>query len=445
MPLVTSVEMSMSEQFDAVVVGAGPAGITAALVLARAGLSVALFERGEEPGQKNLFGGVLHYSRALNELILKFWREAPVERYVKKYTTTFLTNNASLSFSFEDNESTQSPYDGFTLLRAKFDRWYAQKAQDAGVFLVTDTLVDDLVWKDKKVIGVKTAGRDGIIYADTVIAADGVNSLLARKARLRRDFTSSNLSVAAKEILSLPRKTIEERFDLTGNEGSAHLFLGACTQGLEGGAFLYTNRASLSLGVVAKLKALQEKRISIADLLEIFKGHPFIKKAIKDSTLKEYSGHLIPEGGIHMMPRVYGNGILLAGDAASFVSSTGLTLQGMDFAIESGFLAAEAVKQCKQRGDFSAKALSYYKRLLGRSLVLQNLKSFRHMPHFLSNPRIYDLYPSIACGVAKRLYRVDGRPRKKIMGLIKEEAEGKVSGWRLIKDIIQGGRALIWP
>jgi len=197
--------------------------------------------------------------------------------------------------------------------------------------------------------------------------------------------------------------------------------------------------------VIAKLSVLQERKISIAELVEGFKAIPCVKSAIKDATLKEYSGHLIPEGGIRSTGQLYGNGVLVVGDAASFVCNTGLTLQGMDFAISSGFMAAEALRVAKQRGDFSKKSLGCYRELLGKSFVLKDLSTFRNAPRFLSNPRLYELYPMIACGVAKRLYKVAGEPKKKIASLLRAELKGRVSIWRAIMDMIQAGRTLIWP
>jgi len=432
------------EKFDVAIVGAGPAGVTAALGLAKAGLNVVLFERGEQPGQKNMFGGVLHYSETLNELVPDFWKYAPVERHITKYKTTLLTSDASLTFSFEDEKFAAPPYNGFSLLRAKFDRWYAREAREAGALLVPETTVEDLLWEGSQVIGVQTGRSDGTVFADCVILADGANSLLAKKAGLRGDLSSSDFAVAAKEVLALPKEIIEERFQLTGNEGEAHIFVGECTQGIEGGAFLYTNKSTLSIGVVAKLSALKKRKISIADILEHFKTRPVLKTAVKGTTLKEYSGHLIPETGIHMMPRLYGNGVLLAGDAAGFVCSTGLTLEGMNFAMASGLTAAHTVKAAKDKGDFSEKQLAFYKKELEKSFVLKDLNTFRYAPELLANPNLYDLYPALACRIANSIYRVDGQPRKKIMQIFKSQMKGKISMWRLMKDVIQGGRAIIW-
>ncbi len=367
----------MPEKFDVIIVGAGPAGSTAALVLSRAGLKVAVFERGEQPGVKNMFGGVLYYTEVLNELLPDFWEQAPIERYVTRHDLFFLTDSASFSISFKDDEFSRPPYNGVTLLRAKFDRWYAGKAEESGAFFIPETAVDDLIWENNKAIGVRTGRSEGEVYADAVIAADGANSLLAKKAGLRKEFAGSSFAVAAKEILALPSETIESRFGLADGEGLAQSFVGAATKGMEGGAFLYTNKASLSLGVVVRMNSLQERKISIAEVLDDFKSHPHIKPIISDAVLKEYSGHLIPEEGLNMVPELYGNGLLVAGDAAGFLLSTGLTLQGMNFAIASGYAAAEAIKTARQKGDFTIKGLACYKDLLEKSFVLKDLKTFR--------------------------------------------------------------------
>jgi len=433
------------EKFDVIIVGAGPAGSTAALAMARAGLKVAIFERGEQPGTKNMSGGVLYYTEALHKLLPDFWEQAPIERYVIRHDLIFLTNNASLSICYTDQEFIRPPYNGVTLLRAKFDPWYASKAEEAGAFLISETVVDDLIWDGDKAIGVRTRRNDGEVLADAIIVADGANSLLAEKAGLRKKFARSSLAVAAKEVLALPAETIEERFALADGAGLAQTFIGDCTKGMVGGAFLYTNKSSLSLGVVVRLTSLEERRISIAEVLEDFKSNPCVKQVIRDATLKEYSGHLIPEEGINMVPKLYGNGILVAGDAAGFLLSTGFVLQGMNFAIASGFAAAQAIQIARQKGDFSRNGLACYQNLLKDSFVLKELKTFRHAPSFQANPRLYELYPPLVCGVSKRVFQVTGHPKRKILSLLRAEMKGKISPWRMLKDIVQGGRALIWP
>lgn len=433
----------MPEKFDAAVVGAGPAGVTAALAMAKAGLRVILFERGEAPGQKNMFGGVLHYSKALNELIPDFLEHAPIERRITQYKTTMMAPDASFTVGLEDESFSAPPCNGFSLLRAKFDRWYALKAQEAGALLVTGTVVEDLLWKGQQVIGVRTGRCNGDILAGCVVLGDGANSLLAKKANMRMDLSANDFSVAAKEILALPKQVIEERFQLNPGEGLAHLFLGECTLGIEGGGFLYTNESTLSIGVVAKLAALEKRQLSIADLLAQFKARPIVKRAGKDAIIKEYSGHLVPEAGIRMVPQLYGNGVLVVGDAAGFVCSNGVTLQGMNLAMASGYAAATAVIAAKENRDYTANQLAVYERELKKDVVLKDMETYHRFPALLSNPNIYKRYPEMVCRMARGIYRVDEHPRKKLGQIFRTEAKGDISSWHLMKDLIQVGRAFL--
>ena len=435
----------MTEKFDAIVVGAGPAGTTAALVMARAGLKVALIERGSYPGAKNMFGGVFYFSEVLNQLIPEFWKEAPIERRIVRRVTAFMTPQASVSMDYENSNFGKAPYNGVTLLRSRFDRWYAQKAVDAGAFLIPETVVDDVIREGARVVGVKTRRDQGDLLADVIIAADGVNSLLAEKAGLKpeKQLHKHSLSVTAKEVLALPQETIEERFNLAPDEGVAIDYIGSCTEGIQGAAFLYTNKSSLSLGMATDLNSLREHKISIADLVEKFKEHPSIKRLIKGATLKEYSGHLMPEAGIHMMPKLYTDGMLVAGDAAAMVFYTGLNLEGVNFAMASGYYAAEAVKAAKARNDFSANSLAQYRKLLEDSFVLKDLKSFSNSSPMLANKRFYTVYPDLMCTLMENMFRVDGKPRKKMWSIMRQSMKGKISMMELAKDGMQARKAML--
>src|SRR3989304_1822991 len=102
----------MKNSYDVIVVGAGPAGVTAALVLAKAGLDVVIFERGEYPGSKNMFGGGF-YHHSLNNLLPNFWEEAPVERSITRRVLPFLSPESSLSIDFKSSAFGEPPYNGF--------------------------------------------------------------------------------------------------------------------------------------------------------------------------------------------------------------------------------------------------------------------------------------------------------------------------------------------
>lgn len=434
----------MPEKFDVIVVGAGPAGITAALALSREGFKVAIFERGEQAGSKNMFGGMLYYTEILHKLVPGFWDEAPIERYVTQHGLIFTTETSSTSLLFSEKQFAHPPYNGITLLRSKFDPWYARKARETGALFVPETLVNDLVYDGKKVIGVQTARENGVVYGDVVVISEGANSLLVEKAKLGKESRPRDFAVAAKEIVALPRAVIQERFNLEGDEGVSYSFVGDCIRGMEGGGFLFTNQNSLSIGVVARLSSLERQKESISEVLEVFKAHPIVRPLIADGILKEYSGHLIPEGGLKTSPRLFGDGVLVVGDAARFLWSTGLTLQGMNFAIASGFAAAEAIQKARERNDYSEKSLAQYPSFLEKSFVLPTLKEFKKTPGFMENPRIYTIYPSIMCGVMRKILKGGDHPRKKFLKVAISEIRAKSTLRSLIADLISGGRALLW-
>jgi electron transfer flavoprotein-quinone oxidoreductase len=429
----------MKESFDAIVVGAGPAGCAAAYSLAKAGLEVLLVERGKSAGAKNITGGVL-YGPVLNNLIPDFWKEAPLERRVTRHVITLLSEKTSLSVDFNSAGLDDPLEDGYTVLRAGFDRWFAGRVEQAGGVVITGVRVDDLLWDGRRVAGI-VAGGDSI-PAGAVIAADGVNSILARKAGLAPRLSPENVNQGVKEIIRLPREVIEQRFNVSGDGGAAIHFLGFCTRGVHGGGFLYTNRESLSLGVVVQLKALIENNIRSVELLEGFKAHPAVKELIKDGTTAEYSAHLVPAGGLAMVPRLYADGLLLAGDAAALVLATGRSLEGLNFALASGMAAAETVKRAREKGDYSQETLSHYVKLLSEGFVLQDLKRFQRSPELLENPRLYSVYPELACSLAEKVFRVDGSPKKTVWQLAREEMKGRVSIWTLLRDALAARRSV---
>lgn len=425
-------------ELDVIIVGAGPAGCACGYKLAQAGLEVMVVERGKFAGAKNTWGGAF-YGPALSELLPSFWEEAPVERYVACQRFSLLTDEACLSIEFTTPRFGQLPYNGFTLLRSKFDRWLATKTEEAGAIVATGLGVDDLLWDGNRVAGVKGGGDE--LPASVVVACDGVNSILAQKAGLRGELKPGEVKQGIKEVIAFPPETMEQRFSLTGDEGIAWEFIGSCTRGLPGGGFIYTNKDSLSVGIVVQLNALIERGIKANDLLEDFKNHPTVAKLLDGGKLVEYSAHLIPVLGIDMMPRLYTDGLLVAGDAAAFVVGTGLILEGANFAIASGAAAAETVVRAKQKGDFSANSLACYQELLKQSFVLKDLKTFRQAPHFLENARIYSTYPELACDFAEKLF-TNGRPKKRAWQLLRGAMKGKVSLWQIARDLMQGKGAV---
>ncbi|HLB71855.1 MAG TPA: FAD-dependent oxidoreductase [Candidatus Methanoperedens sp.] len=421
----------MSEKFDAIIVGAGPGGCAAAYSLAKMGFNVLIVERGKYPGAKNVMGGRM-YAHALNRLIPEFWKEAPVERMVTREKLTLLCNKASVTIDFQDEELLVPP-NSFTLLRAKFDQWFANRVVEAGATLVSNIKVDDLLWKEKQVAGI-VAGTDKI-EANMVIAADGAVSLISEKAGLKR-FEVKQFALGMKEIIELPEKTIEDRFNLSGGEGAAQLFVGQCTKEIPGGGFVYTNRTSLSVGIVVYIDRLIEKKIDSHEILREFNQNPAVAKLIEGGKILEYSAHVIPETS---RSGLFTDGMLVVGDAGGLVVNSGITLRGMDMAIASGAAAAEAVKNAIEKNDFSKECLSYYEDLLKNDFVLKDITTFKKAPEFLQNERLYTLYPEIACRLFHRLASVEGPKRRAFDELLEETKGNKM---KMILDMIKGMRSI---
>jgi electron transfer flavoprotein-quinone oxidoreductase len=391
--------------FDAVVVGAGPAGSAAALALARAGRSVVMVERGPFPGSKNVYGGVV-YGRVLDAIVPGWWEEVPVERWVVRRSTLMMTRSQSLSIDYRSEAWGTAPYNGMTTVRSHFDSWLAAKATDAGARLLTSTVALGLVKDGRgRVVGVRT-DRDGAeLRAKVVIACDGVNSFLAKEAGLMAGAEASHHTLGVKEVLDLPPETINERFGVQGHEGVDIEMLG-CTGNVPGGGFLYTNAATVSIGVVVSLPHLAASGIRPEALIADLKEHPSIAPYLRGSTLREYAAHLIPEGGYDTMPTLAADGLVIAGDAAAMTLAAGMWLEGVNFAIGSGDAAGRAADRAMAAGDCSARGLASYRADLERQFVLADHKRLRKAPALVLSDRVQRRYPGLLCDIADGMFTV---------------------------------------
>jgi len=422
------------DKFDVIVVGGGLAGLSAAYILAKEGTAVLVLERGDYSGAKNVTGGRI-YLNPIRNLLPDIWDEAPLERHISQEKITMMTENTSVTIKLDSDKFRQKPHHSFTVLRAKFDRWLAEKVEAAGGMVVTKTRVDNLIVEKGTVKGI-IAGEDSI-EADVVVAADGVISLMAEKAGLKKPPVARDFAVGIKEIIELPEETIENRFNLQNGEGAAQLFMGSITKGIFGGGFLYTNRNSLSLGLVVGIKDLAERQppIELPQLIEEFKQHPEIKALISGGETVEYTAHVIPEGGYSAISPLFSDGILVTGDAAGLALNTGITVRGMEFAIASGVLAAEAIKYARTKNDFTKISLAKYEELLRNSFVLHDLKTFRHAPHFLSNPRLFTQYPEAVCNMMEKMMYIGDSPKQKLSSTAFKEIRNKL-GLGVLKDVM---------
>lgn len=422
--------------FDVVVVGAGPAGSAAALQLAKAGHSVCLLERGPFPGSKNVYGGVI-YGRILDDLVPNWWDEVPVQRWITRRGTMLLTEHQSLCIDYRTTTWGKPPYNGFTALRPDFDQWFAGKAVQAGATLVTSTTATGLIRNSRGVVcGVRT-DRDGDLTGKVVIACDGVNSFLAKEAGLYPHSGKEHFTLGVKEVLALPREVIEERFGLSGDEGADLEIVGG-TSGLRGGAFVYTNRDTVSIGAVLSLEDLSTKGVRPEEVIAGLKAHPSLAPLVAGGEVKEYAAHLIPEGGYNMMPKLYTDGLLVAGDAAAMCLAAGLWLEGVNYAMGSAMAAAGTAAMAVDADDVSARNLHGYQKALEASWVLQDHRKVRRAAHFLLSDRVQDRYPRLACELFEQLYTVENpKPKRGALTILRPLRKKHGIGFR---DLAKDGR-----
>ncbi len=427
------------DKFDVAIVGAGPAGATAAYLLAQAGLQVVVIERGQEPGSKNVSGGLI-FSQIYNEIYPKFWESAPVERAIRGHGLLFLGDGASTALDFRSDEASSLPYNAFSVLRAKFDPWLANQAEEAGAMIIPGYTVDELLVEDGRVCGVR-AGEDEL-PADVVIVAEGTRSQLLRKASLRDDFHAKDVSLGVKEVIQLPEETISERFQCQPGEGYAYTTVGA-TAGLDGGGFLYTNKDTLSVGVVVKIESLYKSGKQPHEVLDEFKAHPSIARMISGGKVVEYSAQTVHRGGFHLIPQLYGDGYLVAGSAARLLLNNVMTLRGMDLAVASAAAAAKAVLAAKEKEDFSSASLSVYGDLFRETSVYKDIETFKATYPLMENKRLFNTYPDLICNVLEDMFSVRTSPSKKAFKALRDNMGDQVSFVDMAKDALQIGKGIV--
>lgn len=428
---------------DAIVVGGGPAGLSAALTMAKAGLEVILVERGEYAGSKNVGG--LVYGTVLQRMIPNAFEQAPIERPVSKRSLFFLGDGEHVGLDFGAEEWSRPPFNNtYIVHRSQFDRWFAAQVEAAGASLLEGMVVEDVltegVGREKRAIGVRLRG-DERLYANAVVLADGANCLVSEKARIDLGMKDGRVrqeyALGVKEIIGLPKGVLEDRFNLENGEGAAIDFFGVPFEGLVGGGFLYTAKEAIHLGFAARIESLAHAGISPNEVITQLKQHPLVHKYIRGGELLEYSAHMIPEGGYNAIPDLVANGALIAGDAAGFVNMS-LYKEGTNHAMESGAAAGETLVELKPKGDWSTAALGRYRERLSDGVVLKDLKQYSRVPEVLGNtPNLLSLYPKKVNRMLIDYFSVLPEPKKAIQRRALQNFLKGLPKFQFIRDLLR--------
>ena len=375
--------MTEYEHYEAVVVGAGPGGATAAATLAEQGVETLVLERGVDAGSKNVSGGLLYAEESAPYTIDNVFpgvRETATERPVDDHYIHNISGNKVKTFDLGELHHHDTEWCD-AVLRRQMDSWLAQrvheKTRETGGGLLTEVRVNGLLREGGQIVGVTLDELDPI-KADIIIAADGVNSELARDAGLMDWDEPEEWFQGVKAVVEMEPEKINDRFDISDDEGDAHLFSGDLFDGVRGGGFLYTNESSLSIGTVFHLDSIADERAEPHELLDSLLTHPLMDQWFQgEYDEREYSAKLVPDSKKVAHPSPHRGRLLLVGDAAGQMQAQGPVIKGMNHAVTAGGLAAEAFTEAKSRGNPDA-AGNLYEQKLEEEGVMDKLRPARY-------------------------------------------------------------------
>jgi electron-transferring-flavoprotein dehydrogenase len=380
-------------EVDVLIVGGGPAGLSAAIRLAQLqkaqggnALSIAVLEKSREAGAHSLSGAVLDPS-TLRDLIPDFAAKgAPLAAPVQRDHVYLLTEKSRYRLPIVPPPLRNHGH--FIISLSAFVRWLSAQVEAEGIDFFTGFGGQEVLFDGARVVGVRTGDRGvgkhgehkpnyepGVdIRAKMTIFCDGVRGNLTkqliRRLVLDEGREPEQYAVGLKELWEIPKDRVAP--------GTVMHTLGYPLRQEEfGGAFIYAlPEGQLAVGFVTGLD-YADPRFDPHMAFNRLKQHPFVRKLLEGGTLVRYGAKALPEGGWNTIPRPYMDGGLIAGDAASFMNS--MRLKGIHLAMRTGMLAAETAFEAIRSGDISETALKRYQDKIDASAVRAELYPVRNV------------------------------------------------------------------
>lgn len=378
---------------DVLIVGGGPAGLSAALRLAQLQkakggdrLSIAVLEKAREAGAHILSGAVLDLS-TLRDLIPDYAAKgAPFAAEVRHDAVYFLTEKSKLSFPIIPPPLRN--HGNVIISLNAFVRWLSAQVEAEGVDVFSGFAAHDILMDGSRVIGVRTGDRGigkrgeqkpnfeaGVdIRAKVTIFCDGVRGNLTKELLRRLQLGKDR----APEVFALG---IKELWDVPADRMAAgcvfHTMGYPLRQDEFGGGFVYAMpEGRLSVGLVVGLD-YKDPLLDPHMAFNRFKQHPFMRTLLEGGQMVRYGAKALPEGGWNSIPQPYMDGGLIAGDAGGFLNA--LRLKGIHLAMRTGMLAAESAFEAIRAGDTSASSLKRYQDKIDASPVRAELYPVRNV------------------------------------------------------------------
>ncbi len=376
----------MSHKFDVIVVGAGPAGLAAAYEVARRGYKVLILERGKRPGAKNLYGGRI-YVKDIEKFIPDIVKDLyKIGRQVIR-ECIMLTHEKTCLYTTIESDSWNG---GIIVSLTRFVELLSQKVENAGAYIVTSARVDALNIQGGKISGVR-CGVD-TITADFVVDSEGVNRILLENSGLCRRLTPEEVAIGVKEVYRLDPKDTNKLFDLDEDRGLTLFAIGEVLGYLPGGAFLYTDRSHIHIGVVLYLSSYYKIRSTIPQILENMYRLPIFRNVVKYGERVEYGARIIPVAPLQQIPPV--DGLVVVGDAGGYLVHVGPIIRGVDYAILSGICSGKAIVDVLEKEKKTTYSLfrQYVLKYLRETPLLRDLELFRKVYSYYKADDLYRKY-----------------------------------------------------